>query len=122
VQLKYNPADVTFSTLVDFFYRVHGKLVLTRSDDQEQPRSGSWDSISLCHFPSQRFAGYSDLLQKHLAEEGTKAAQTHYGSKIQTTIEPLSNYVPGEGYHQDYLNVNPYAGLIQAWLRVCYAL
>ena len=52
---------------------------------------------------------YHDQEQKEVAEAQTQLAQTHYGpAKIQTTIEPIGKFWPGEEYHQDYLSKNPH--------------
>jgi peptide-methionine (S)-S-oxide reductase len=61
---------------------------------------------------------FHDEEQKALAEQGTKAANPHYGGKISTTIEPIGKYFAGEVYHQgifwlvhliaDYLVKNPH--------------
>lgn len=94
VQLKFDPAVLPYSNLVDFFYRSHDPLT---KNSQGADRGTQYRSAIFYH----------DNQQKAAAEEGTKAAQTNFGSKtIQTTIEPIGTYVNGEDYHQDYLEKN----------------
>ena len=35
-----------------------------------------------------------------------------YAEKIATTLEPLTKFHPAEGYHQDYVVVNPEDGYV----------
>ncbi|KAJ3275248.1 Peptide-methionine (S)-S-oxide reductase [Terramyces sp. JEL0728] len=95
IQVVYDPKVLSYKTLVDFFYRSHDPLTKNKqgNDTGTQYRSAVF---------------YHNEEQKKIAEEGTVAAQIHYGSnQIQTTIEPVGKYYPAEDYHQEYLHSNP---------------
>eukprot|EP00842_Homolaphlyctis_polyrhiza_P001309 jgi/Hompol1/2179/HPOL_001437-RA len=95
IQLVYDPSKITYTDLVDFFYRMHEPTTLNRqgNDQGTQYRSAIF---------------YHDESQKKIAHEVTALAQTHFKStKIQTTIEPATKFWPAEGYHQEYLHNNP---------------
>ncbi|KAJ3042701.1 Peptide-methionine (S)-S-oxide reductase [Rhizophlyctis rosea] len=66
LQLEYNPAEVDFPTLVDFFYRSHDP---TTKDRQGNDRGSQYRSAILYHNDEQ----------KQQAEEITEKVRPHFG-------------------------------------------
>ncbi|KAJ3033118.1 Peptide-methionine (S)-S-oxide reductase [Rhizophlyctis rosea] len=96
LQVEYDPKELDFPTLVDFFYRSHDP---TTKDRQGNDRGTQYRSAIFYHNDEQ----------KKLAEEITEKVRPHFGKAgIATTIEPIGKFWTGEDYHQAYLDKNPH--------------
>jgi peptide methionine sulfoxide reductase msrA/msrB len=91
VEVVYDPSRVTYSTLLDLFWRIHDPTQVNRQgpDYGEQYRSAIF---------------YQDDAQRRAAEE-SKAAFDKSGvfkNKAATQIVPAGSFYPAEDYHQHY--------------------
>jgi peptide methionine sulfoxide reductase msrA/msrB len=96
VQITYDPSKVSYSQLLDVFWR---QIDPTDSDGQFVDRGRQYRSAIFYH----------DDEQKKLAEKSKEElAKTHSFSKpIATEILKASTFYPAEEYHQDYYKKNP---------------
>ena len=97
VEIKYDPALVSYGTLLRILFSVaHDPTQLNR----QGPDSGSQ---------------YRSAIFPQTAEQGTLAraytapltAAKTWPGKIVTTLETGKAFYPAEGYHQNYLRLNP---------------
>jgi peptide-methionine (S)-S-oxide reductase len=96
VEIRYDPARVSYAKLLEVFWRNVDPLTANAQfcDEGEQYRSAIF---------------YRDAEQRRLAEESRAAIEKRYrfGSPIVTQIVPATTFYPAEGYHQDYYKKNP---------------
>lgn len=93
INFSYDPLQISFSTLCDFFFRMHDP---TTTNQQGNDRGTQYRSVILYH----------DEKQKSDAEAAIGTAKLAYGGKVSTTLEPFTKFYEAEKYHQDYLTVN----------------
>jgi peptide-methionine (S)-S-oxide reductase len=94
VQIKYDPAVLSYEKLLQTFWDIHDPTTLNR----QGPDSGTqYRSIIL----------YSSEAQKVAAEKSKAEAQKHFRQPIVTEIVPLTKFYAAENYHQDYFRANP---------------
>ncbi|PWN22806.1 methionine sulfoxide reductase A [Microstroma glucosiphilum] len=100
VLVKFDPSQVTYAELVEFFYRIHDP---TTKDRQGADRGTQYRSAIFPHNPEQV------SVAKKVTEEVQEKHFTPSGKKIVTTIEerPVGAFFEGEDYHQRYLEMNP---------------
>jgi peptide methionine sulfoxide reductase msrA/msrB len=96
VQITYDPSVVSYSDLLDVFWR---QINPTDSGGQFVDRGQEYRSAIFYH----------DTEQKRLAEESKKALSEsgRYDKPIVTELIKASQFVPAEDYHQDYYKKNP---------------
>ncbi len=101
VRIAYDPAVVSYETLLDYFWKIHDPTTLNRQgyDVGTQYRSGIY---------------YADEAQKKAAVASIFAAQKQFRDKIVTSMKAAGDFWIAEGYHQDYYRLNPDAGYCQA--------
>jgi peptide-methionine (S)-S-oxide reductase len=97
VQITYDPQQVTYGQILQVYFSVaHNPTELNR----QGPDVGT-------QYRSSIFYANDD--QKRVAEsyiaQLTKAGV--FGAPIVTQVAPLKGFFPAEGYHQDYLLLNP---------------
>jgi peptide-methionine (S)-S-oxide reductase len=97
VQITYDPQQVTYGQILQVYFSVaHNPTELNR----QGPDVGT-------QYRSSIFYANGD--QKRVAEsyiaQLTKAGV--FGAPIVTQVAPLKGFFPAEGYHQDYLLLNP---------------
>jgi len=97
VQITYDPQQVTYGQILQVYFSVaHNPTELNR----QGPDAGT-------QYRSSIF--YANDAQKRVAEsyiaQLTKAGV--FGAPIVTQVVPLKGFFPAEGYHQDYLLLNP---------------
>ena len=104
VQLEFNPAEVTFETLLKVFWAAHDPTTLNRqgADAGTQYRSVIF---------------YENEAQKAAAEKSKVSAQPDFKDPIVTQIAPLPKFYKAEDYHQNYFNENSNAGYCRAVIR-----
>jgi peptide-methionine (S)-S-oxide reductase len=95
VRITYDPAKVSYASLLDHFWKNIDPTVKDRQfcDIGDQYRSGIY---------------YQNDMEKN-AIEASKAAILKAGrvKKIHTEIAPATVFYPAEEYHQDYYKKNP---------------
>ena len=97
VEIRYDPARISYGTLLRIFYSVaHDPTQLNRQgpDTGRQYRSAIFPQSDT---QSRLARAYIDQLE---------AAKTWPG-RIVTTLEPAKPFYPAETYHQNYLRAHP---------------
>jgi peptide-methionine (S)-S-oxide reductase len=92
VELTYDPKEVSFREVLDFFYRIHDPSTVDR---QGNDRGYSYRSAIF----------FKDEEEKNIAEEIITLVNESgkWKGKVVTTLEPFSKFWPAEPDHQDYL-------------------
>ena len=94
-QIVFDPDKVSYSTLLQFFYKMHDPTTLNRQggDAGTQYRSGIF---------------WHDEGQKIVAEEITrKVGEQWWKGKVVTEVLEAGTWWDAEDYHQEYLHKNP---------------
>lgn len=96
VQVTYDPAQITYSDLVDVFWR---QINPTDPNGQFVDRGPQYRAAIFYHDPTQ----------KKLAERSKLALERshRYDGPIVTPVTAFTNFYPAEDYHQDYYKKNP---------------
>ena len=96
IRIEYNPAQVTFRTLMTVFFATHDPTTVNR---QGNDVGTQYRSIIL----------YTTPAQKEEAEQFIKEVEgsTREGSHVVTDVEPLDVFYEAENYHKDYFARNP---------------
>jgi peptide-methionine (S)-S-oxide reductase len=96
IQIRYNPATITYSRLLEVFWHNIDPLTPNRQ---------------FCDWGSQYRSAifYHDETQKRLAEESKRKLEQMpaFKGKIVTEIVPLKEFYRAEEYHQDFYKKNP---------------
>ncbi len=95
VQIEYDPAEISFETLLDVFWAVHDPTTLNRQGADIGPQ---YRSAIFYHDESQK--GEAEKSKAALAASGK------YPDPVVTTIEPLTQFYSAEAYHDDYYDKN----------------
>jgi peptide-methionine (S)-S-oxide reductase len=92
IELTYDPAEVSFSEILDYFYRIHNPTTIDR---QGNDRGASYRSAIF----------FQNEKEKSVAEEiiAVVDGSGKWEGKTVTTLEPYSTFWPAEPEHQDYL-------------------
>jgi peptide-methionine (S)-S-oxide reductase len=101
VEIEFDPAVVSYDTLLDIFFATHDPRQLNRqgNDVGTQYRSGVFT--------------LSDA-QKAAAQAATARAAKLWDGKIVTEVTPAGPFYVAEDYHQDFFANNPYQGYCRA--------
>jgi peptide-methionine (S)-S-oxide reductase len=102
IQIKFDPAKITYSKLLEVFWQAHDPTTLNRQGADEGTQ---YRSIILYHGEKQRLE----------AEKSKLEAQTHIKAPIVTEIVPFTVFYPAEDYHQGYYDANsdqPYCRVV----------
>jgi peptide-methionine (S)-S-oxide reductase len=96
LQIEYDPSLITYRELLDFFFRVHDPTTLNRQGNDVGTA-----------YRSAIF--YADESEKAEAEKFIDLVNKsgRWPKPVATTLELLTAFYAGEGYHQDYLQKNP---------------
>lgn len=94
IEIVYDPAQVDYETLLDFFFRLHDPTTLNRqhNDVGTQYRSAIF---------------YNSGAQKEIAERVKMVRAGEFRKPIVTEITAASTFYSAEDYHQQYLVKNP---------------
>lgn len=97
IRVRFDPARVSLTDLLQVFFAVHDPTTLNRqgADVGTQYRSGIY-----YHRPDQ-LAEIRQVLDE---------AQQAHGGKVVTEVQPEQNYWPAEAYHQRYFEQHPEQG------------
>ncbi len=105
-RVVFDPTVISFTDLLEVFFRVHDPTTLNRqgADVGTQYRSSIF---------------YHSDKQKELAEKAKVATDKSqiYLNPVVTEIEPLTNFYRAEDYHLNYYRNNPDAPYCQAVIR-----
>jgi methionine-S-sulfoxide reductase len=103
IRVTYDPKRIPYDRLLDVFFDAHDPTQLNRqgADVGTQYRSAIF---------------YADDEQKRAAEAKIKqlSEAKQFKGTIVTKLEPLVEFFPAEGYHQDYARNNPMQPYIAA--------
>ena len=106
VRIMFNPAVISYETLLDIFWHTHDPTTLNRqgADIGTQYRSAVF---------------FASIAQKETAERIKRKLQesNEFSAPIVTEITPLTEFYPAEAYHEQYFEKNqhaPYCALVIA--------
>jgi peptide-methionine (S)-S-oxide reductase len=98
VKVTYDPSKITYGRLLQIYFSVaHDPTELNR----QGPDSGT-------QYRSTIFPSNDDQAKVAKAYIDQLDTANTFGKKLATTIESGRTFYPAEGYHQDYLTLNPY--------------
>ncbi|WP_221029618.1 peptide-methionine (S)-S-oxide reductase MsrA [Actomonas aquatica] len=103
-RITYDPSKVSLGEVLALFWRIHDPTTLNRQGDDVGTQ-----------YRSVIF--YAGETQRVAAEASREAAKASWGDRIVTQIEPLTQFFPAEGYHQNYYARNPEQGYCRAVIR-----
>ena len=96
IQIEYDPEKITYSELLDVFWKNIDPVAVDRQ---------------FCDAGSQYRSGIYYLNEKQQAEAKRSLQQLNknklFAGEIATEILPASTFYPAEDYHQDYYQKNP---------------
>lgn len=92
IEITYDPQETSFTTLLDYFFRIHNPTTLDR---QGNDMGTSYRSAIF----------FQNEAEKKDAEEMIKIvnASQKWEAKVVTSLEPFQEFWPAEPEHQDYL-------------------
>jgi peptide methionine sulfoxide reductase msrA/msrB len=96
VQIAYDPAKVTYSQLLEVFWRL---INPTDAGGQFVDRGSQYETAIFYHNEEQR--RLAEKSKEELARSGV------FKRPIVTRIEKFTKFYPAEAYHQDYSAKNP---------------
>ncbi len=96
VQIRYDPAKVSYDTLLEVFWR---NIDPTTSDRQFCDKGSQYRPAIFYHNEEQR--RLAEASKQKLAKEKS------FSEPIVTEITSLAEFYPAEDYHQDYYRKNP---------------
>jgi peptide-methionine (S)-S-oxide reductase len=104
LEINYNPAVISYSDLLEVFWKSHDPTTLNR---QGADSGTQYRSVIFYHNAEQKA-----LAEKYKAEFNKTNA---FGKKVVTAIDPAKPFYVAENYHQDYYLKNgnePYCRLV----------
>ena len=102
VRVAYDPARVSYATLVDRFFRTIDPL---DAGGQFCDRGDQYRSAIFVRNGEER----------RIAEAAKARVERQLGRRVATLILPARNFYPAEGYHQDYYRKNPLRYRFYRW-------
>lgn len=103
-QITYDPAKISYTDLLEVFWKSHDPTTLNRQGADEGTQ---YRSVIFYNTPEQKTTAESYLARLNKVNA--------LGKKIVTVIEPAKPFYIAENYHQDYFNKNgsaPYCRLV----------
>lgn len=101
VAVYYNPAEVSFETLVTVFFGSHDP---TTVNGQKPDYGTQYRSIAF----------YKTEAQKIIIDNAIAELQKQYTKKIATEVTLFTKFYKAEDYHQDFERRNPNQGYVKA--------
>ncbi len=104
IQIKYDPAKISFETLLEAFWGSHDPTTLNQ---QGNDIGTQYRSVIFYHNDKQK--ELAEGYKKKLNESGA------FAKPIVTEISPYTNFYKAEDYHQNYFNANgdqPYCSFV----------
>jgi peptide-methionine (S)-S-oxide reductase len=102
VKVTYDPAKVTYATLLDHFWR---NIDPFDAKGQFCDKGDAYKSVV--------FVGNDD--EKALAEKTKDEIAKRFNKAVETEIKPVTTFTAAEDYHQDYHNQNPISYKYYKW-------
>ncbi|HEX2944058.1 MAG TPA: peptide-methionine (S)-S-oxide reductase MsrA [Rhodopila sp.] len=102
VQVKFDPAVLSYADLLRVFFTIHDPTTLNR---QGNDVGTQYRSVILTHSDAQRET--ADAVMREIAEAGI------WPGKLVTEIVPLQAFYEAEPEHHDYFARNPWTGYCQ---------
>jgi peptide-methionine (S)-S-oxide reductase len=104
IEIKFDPAQISFETLLNVFFATHDPTQKNRQGHDIGPQ-----------YQSTVF--YMDERQKLIAENFIKNLDRDntYGSPVLTDVKAFEKFYPAESYHRNYYNENqnaPYCRVV----------
>jgi peptide-methionine (S)-S-oxide reductase len=106
IQIKYDPAVVSYETLLEIFWNTHDPTTLNKQGADEGTQ---YRSVVFYHNEEQKKV--AEQYKKQLAASGV------FKKPIVTEITAASTYYKAEGYHQNYYALNQEQGYCQYVIR-----
>ncbi|MET4084080.1 peptide-methionine (S)-S-oxide reductase [Pedobacter sp. UYP30] len=103
-QITFDPAKISYTDLLEVFWKSHDPTTLNRQGADEGTQ---YRSVIFYNTPEQKTTAQSYLARLNKINA--------LGKKIVTVIEPAKPFYVAENYHQDYYNKNgsaPYCRLV----------
>jgi peptide-methionine (S)-S-oxide reductase len=97
VQVTFDPARITYATLLDWFFRAHDPTTRNRQGPDEGTQ---YRSVVFTHSATQQAEALAAI----------ERAQARFADPIVTEVVPAPRFWPAEAYHQDYFRNNPDKG------------
>lgn len=96
IELTYDPSEVTFKEILDFFFRIHNPSTI---DQQGNDRGSSYRSAIF----------FQNEEEKEISKELFTVVNDskRWDGKVVTTLEPFTTFWAAEPEHQDYLVREP---------------
>jgi peptide-methionine (S)-S-oxide reductase len=94
VQLRFDPAKVTYAKLLEVYWRSVDPTVKDRQFCDTGPQ---YRTAIFAH----------DAEQRRLAESTRAEVEKQLGTKVHTQVADAGTFYPAEDYHQDYYKKNP---------------
>ena len=96
LQVTYDPTEISYKQLLDFFFRVHNPTTLNRQGNDVGTSYRS--AIFYGNDEEKREAeAFIDLVNR----------SGRWEKSVVTSLEPFTTFYPAEAYHQDYLQKQP---------------
>ncbi len=102
VQVKFDPAELSYADLLRVFFTIHDP---TTQDRQGNDVGSQYRSIILTHSDAQ--AETAKAVMQEIADAGI------WPGKLVTQVEPLTVFYEAEPEHHDYFARNPWSGYCQ---------
>jgi peptide-methionine (S)-S-oxide reductase len=96
VQVVFDPREVKYADVLEVFFRTHDPTTIDRQGNDVGPQ---YRSVIFYHNEQQRRT--AEQVKAALDASGA------FDAPIVTTIEPMTEFYPAEGYHQNYFASNP---------------
>lgn len=106
IQFEFDPARVTFDTLLEVFWKTHDPTTLNR---QGADAGTQYRSAVFYHTEAQRKT--AETYKQKLDAAGV------FDNPIVTEISPVSTFYPATDEHQDFYNSNPQQGYCNFVIR-----
>lgn len=107
IRIIYEPARISYETLLEVFWHVHNPTTLNRQGNDVGTQ-----------YRSVIFYQTEEEKTRAIASKVLVSKSNLWEDPIVTEISPLKNYFPAEDYHQNYFNekgqVNGYCSLVIA--------
>lgn len=106
VQVRFDPAQLSYRDLLEVFFSIHDPTTLNRQGNDVGPQ---YRSVILYHSPEQ------ERIARELIAELN--ATKRWPQPIVTEVSPINAFYPAEDYHQEYFAQNgaqPYCQFVVA--------
>jgi peptide-methionine (S)-S-oxide reductase len=103
VNVYYDPAKISYTTLVAAFFASMDPTQLNRQGNDE---GSEYRSVAFYRNESEKAIVQAEIKRLTDAKK--------YKSKIVTEVVPFKKFYPAEDYHQEYVAINPNQGYVKA--------